>query len=118
MGFEITPDMNKEIAARVAIEGRVARKVIKAALALGYLISVHDGEEVTVSKSRDAKAIEDAMFTTDEDTLLIHIPNGKRIGNIFFVYGNDGWDVINDYSFSLESMMDPIYEWIDRNECF
>lgn len=119
MGFEISPQMSKEIATRVAVEGRIARKVIKIALQQSCLISVHDGEEITVRKSKDAKAIEAAMFTTDEDFLIIHDKDGKRIGQINFVYGNDGWDVISDYSTFLDiPIMEEVNAWIEKNECF
>jgi hypothetical protein len=28
--------------------------------------------------------------------------------------GNDGWDVINDYGVSLEPIMKPIDDWINK----
>jgi hypothetical protein len=31
-----------------------------------------------------------------------------------FVYGNDGWDVINDYSMALETIIEPITEEAER----
>ena len=30
---------------------------------------------------------------------------------VWFVYGNDGWDVVCDYTINLESIIDPIIEY-------
>jgi hypothetical protein len=29
-------------------------------------------------------------------------------------YGNDGWDVISDYGLSLEAILKPVMEYVDR----
>lgn len=75
----------------------------------GFLLGVNDGEEVTVKWSRNIKAIQKALFTTDEDYLYVYTDadqddplNVERDERpdywVRFVYGNDGWDVISDYS--------------------
>ena len=56
---------------RQKVEREIAVAVIKALLAAGYSLGVNDGEETTIHHSTDAKAIENAMFTTDEDWLLV-----------------------------------------------
>lgn len=91
------------------IEKLIAREVIKTLLAAGKTLSVFDGEEVTLKRSTDQTAIEAAMFTTDEDYLLIDGPSmSQNKGWVRFIYGNDGWDVINDYSTNLEPILGPI----------
>jgi len=81
------------------------KRVIADALTAGYTLDVHDGEEVTIKDSTDAAAIFSAMRTTDEDFLRFN-RGGKSAGWVFFVYGNEGWDVVNDYTTNLESVME------------
>ena len=97
-------------ATRQLIEREIAEAVIKSAIAAGYSLGVHDGEEITIHHSTDAAAILAAMFTTDEDRLFVYKqdgPQGKRdwFGWALFIYGNDGWDVVNDYTANLDPIM-------------
>lgn len=100
----------RDLAARFRRERRMAVATIAAALARGYSISVFDCEETTVFQSTDAIAILSAMFTTDDDRLTLYRADGSRVGWFWFVYGNDGWDVISDYSVSPETT--EIYETV------
>lgn len=102
---------------RQAIEKQIANRVIKDFLAAGFVISVNDGEEITLAHCDKPRKIAGAMFTTDEDYLIIHAKDGesfKRKGWVRFIYGNDGWDVVSDYSTSLEEWMAPINNWSDK----
>lgn len=103
------------IETRQKIERAIAVKVIDAALDSGYTVSVDDGEAVTVKESTDKEEILGAMFTTDEDYLYIHRPEGDK-AFVRFVYGNDGYDVIADNSCSLEEMLKPATELADKIE--
>ena len=98
--MELSPQVKK----RQNIERRVIRALVKTALADGCSISVYDGEAYPLKKSTSLKDIMAAIMSTDEDHLNIW-KDGKRIGSVFLVYGNDGYDVINDYSVSLEYLM-------------
>jgi hypothetical protein len=44
------------------------------------------------------------MFKTDQEHIRVFRDN-EQIGWVFFVYGNDGWDVVNDYTTNLEFIM-------------
>jgi hypothetical protein len=91
---------------RQKIERAIIERIVTDAISVGYAISVNDGEETTLRRSRDTSAIMAAMMTTDEDRLLIHRPSAERyFGWVYLVYGNDGWDVVNDYTTNLESLM-------------
>lgn len=84
-------------------EARVARKLVRAALRDGWLISVNDGYETTVSRSRKPREIFDALCSTGEDVLTIHRTDdgGLRRGGFFYlVYGNaeNGEELISDYT--------------------
>jgi len=91
---------------RQEVERKIAKALIVDALKAGYVISVDNGSDEESAKFDDVKSTLDAMFATDEERLYMWNPtNCKRIGWVFFVYGNDGWDVISDYTMNLEPIM-------------
>lgn len=99
------------------IEKAIAKATIKALLDAGYVISVDDGEEITVKRSIGSIKILNAMFTTDEDILHVEMPGTLvESGWVKFIYGNDGYDVISDYTTNLEEMLKPVSELADRIE--
>ena len=81
-------------------EARAARKLIKAALARELSVSVNDGEETTIKRSRKYREIVDALCTTGEDYLIVYAPTGDRVGSFYLVYGNaaDGSELIADHT--------------------
>lgn len=81
-------------------EARVARKLIKAALARELSISVNDGEETTVRRSRNYREIVDALATTGENYLSMYAPTSDRVGTFTLIYGNDesGEELIADHT--------------------
>ena len=92
---------------RQNIERMIAHQVIDSLLEAGYLLGVNDGEETTVHNSRDAKAVKAALMTTDEDYIFVYIKGDDKKDVrpqywVRLIYGNDGWDVINDYHVHLE----------------
>ena len=98
---------------RQKIERNIVELVVRSAIEAGYELSVDDGEEITLKRSRDRAAIMNALFTTDEDRLWFSRPGDASIkgspkmyhGWVFFVYGNDGHYVINDYTTNLENVL-------------
>lgn len=84
--------------------------VLTAAQALldaGYSLGVYDGEEIVVHHSTDIHKIHEALFNTDEDYLFVYIKGDNEKDTrpqywVKCVYGNDGWDVISDYTTKLE----------------
>jgi hypothetical protein len=100
---------------RQEIERQIAQKVIADALAAGYALDVFDSEEYAIEKSTDADAILEAMFTTDDDRLFFH-KDGKRVGWVWFIYGENGWDVINDYTVNLEDVLKGASELSEQME--
>jgi hypothetical protein len=96
---------------RLKIEEKIVKRVIRDMLAAGFKISVHDGEEIVLQPSTDAEVIAAAMFSTDDDRLICTKDDVR--GFVQFIYGNDGVDVINDYSISLGGVMQRIARWIE-----
>jgi hypothetical protein len=95
---------NDAVRKRQAMEVAIVKKIVGDALKAGYTLSVDDGgDELAVYRSRERRAILNALINTDEDRLILErfdCKTGARIesGWVRLVYGNDGWDVINDYS--------------------
>lgn len=81
-------------------ERRTATRLVAAALAAGYTVSVYDGEEYTVKRSRKSKEILEALATTGEDALVIRDSAGERLGVLSLIWGNNpsGDELISDHS--------------------
>ena len=79
-----------------ATEARIARKIVKDALANGWSISVYDGEEWTLMRSAKQIEILEAMCSTDMDTLRFH-DGYEAIGSVLLIWGNDE-DIVSDYT--------------------
>lgn len=91
---------------RQEVEQKIAKALIVSALKAGYVISVDNGDDEESRKFDCVSFVLKAMFQTDEEHLHMWNPtNGQRVGWVFFVYGNDGWDVISDYTVNLEPIM-------------
>ena len=80
-------------------------RLCKIILKHGYSITVNDGEEDVVSKSKNMADIRAALYSTDEDYLYVY-KEGKRtqVGCIYLVYDNspDGSEVVCDHSTTKE----------------
>jgi hypothetical protein len=94
--------MNPSI--RMGIEQQIIRRAVIDILGEGYNISLYDGGEFTVKRSIDLDLILNATQTTDGDMLKVY-DGDELIGTVTLIYGNDGHDVIADYSLSLEEVL-------------
>lgn len=81
-------------------EARIARKLVGEMLARGLTVSVYDGEETTLARSKDRRAILAAMGTTGSDTLTARNESGERVASFMLIYGNadDGSEIVADHS--------------------
>lgn len=95
-------------------EAMVIRKLLTIALERGLSVSVNDGEEWTVRRSRDFATVFSALRTTDEDRLRFW-DGDKQEGDVRLIYGNSGWDVIADYSVGgdVEDLMIEVSRYAD-----
>lgn len=103
---------------RVKIERRIVRSLVSEFLAQGFYLAVDDGERMT-PKTRDTEVIFDALMETDEDRLFVYREKNEegkypRIGGIFLVYGNDGWDVMSDWHTALDPFMPETLALVDK----
>lgn len=105
-----------QVSERMDMERQISIKAAECLLAAGFSVAVFDGEEVAQSPTRDMEAIKAALFSTDEDHLFAHNPDGSRFGWVRLIYGNDGWDVIADNTANLEEHLAGATELADQLE--
>jgi hypothetical protein len=103
---------------RQFIERHVIGTFVQTALARGHNISVHNGEEIVLWQSRKANEIMRALMTTDDDHLYVDATrdaDGRLalLGEVVLIYGNSGYDVINDYHMALEPLMSEVDKVVD-----
>lgn len=94
---------SQEVAQRIHVERAIVRAFVDAVLKAddAYTLRVHDGEDFATDKTRDPDAIVQAIMSTDEDRLYVYNAE-RRIGFLYLVYGNSGWDVMADYTATPE----------------
>lgn len=109
----------KQVAKRITIERRVVRRAVRALIAAGYHVAVDNGEELSCRYTQRVTDVMAAIQQTDVEWLRVGKPSaitaGKfaRVGTVALVYGNDGWDVLADYSLNLEDVLAPVNEYAD-----
>src|ERR1035441_6474009 len=82
---------------RQRIEIAIAMTFVEVALAAGYKIVGTDnggGELEDPPAAQTVGAVLDIMFKSDDDRLYVE-KDGRRAW-VWFIYGNEGWDVISD----------------------
>jgi len=103
---------------RIRLEQRIVRKTVTALLAAGYRLATDQGthdeaERRPETPTADRDTILAEMMETDDEFLLCYLGDETRPRWVRFVYGSDGYDVINDYTTSLETVLAPIHAYCD-----
>ncbi len=83
------------------IERVIAKRLVTDLIRAGYTLSVNDGEETTLARSTDRRAVFAALATTGEDYLYAHTDPDSVFGWVRLIWGN-GPDLISDYSVNLD----------------
>lgn len=107
-----------KIERRQEIERRIVRRFVKDALKAGNRLGVsldrgYDAEDGMLLGSTDVKKIMDEAFAGDEAHIFVQPKDGPTVedgavvscGWVYIVLGNDGWDVISDYTTNLEDLL-------------
>lgn len=107
-------EIENSIKARIVIERAVIRHAVSAFIAAGCTVTVdYGGEEGQgVASSTDLGAIMKAIGACDEEWLHVR-KDGKALGTVMLVYGNDGWDVIADNHMSLEPLLEETTKYAE-----
>ena len=108
---------------RILVEKDIAKRTVKALTAAQFVLGVSNGEDTYsfppysphVGFQAYVDSILDKMGETDEELLEVFTQEDhtRRVGWVWFVYGNDGWDVISDYSLNLEDVLKPVNDYAD-----
>ena len=69
---------------KTSLDEQIANALVDNAVNDGFLISVNDGEETVVNRSRNISEITKAMFSTDMDTLTLNVEE-RRVGMITLI---------------------------------
>lgn len=116
---------------RLDIERRIRNKTVDVLIDAGYYLTVDDGEGTPVVRSKIKQEVKNNMGGVDEETLRVYKLNPEYdaskpsrennrqhlcVGWIFFVYGNDGYDCINDHTTNLEEVLKPVTEYASKQE--
>lgn len=109
------------------IEKRIVRRFVKDAIAKGYRLGVslergYDVEDMLLGSS-DVEKIMAEAFAGDEAHIFVQPGEGELVtgdgqvvseGWVFIVLGNDGYDVISDYTVNLESLLTNANQLAER----
>jgi hypothetical protein len=94
---------------RQEVERKIIHQVVDSLLEAGFSISIDNGDNngnvYELEASRSRRAIRAALYQTDDERIYAIDAKGRTFGWVYFVYGNDGWDVISDYTVNLEKFI-------------
>lgn len=83
--------------------------IIRAVKAAGWVLDyVYDSEDNVAVENREDMAL-DAIFAVDEAFLHVNRTGGLT-GWVYFVLGNEPFEVAADYTINLEPALGPLYE--------
>ena len=107
---------------RQRVEHEIVERFIDDAIHAGYRLAVslergYDLEEMLIG-SRDREKIIEASFSGDDAHVFVQSPKGPTVDNgrvvcdgwVYLVFGNDGWDVISDFTMNIESLLTGAFE--------
>lgn len=100
---------------RALMELRIVRRVVRDLKAAGYdlFLDVADNEPPMEINTKTEKIAE--LFQLDDAVVFVH--KGQRsAGWVRFVFGNDGYDVVCDYTTNLEEDLKGASELADKIE--
>lgn len=97
---------------RIAVEREILLRTVDALLAAGYALQTFDTESHRPEQPTLDKALVVKELMEVDDEYLIAEKDGVR-AYVRFIYGSDGYDVINDYTVNLEDVLKPINEYAD-----
>lgn len=114
-----------KIQERIVMERAVVRHAVKEIFAYGpdYLVRVHNGDDFACTHTRDLRVVMEAIMQTDEEHIYVYKKTGAlakrgfpltKIGWMFLVYGNAGWEVICDHTLTLGEMLRETDKYTDK----
>lgn len=106
---KLIEECDRSVKHRCSLELQVARKTIATLREAGFDLMADNGEDKPTAGTDDH--LIESLFACDQGHLLV---NGNGLsGWVFFVFGNDGWDAISDYTTNLEQWIAPVMEFAE-----
>lgn len=96
--------MGLSVKRRREIERAIVARIINLALQKGYFVTINNGgDDDEIRASTDQIELNRRIMASDEDVMSFQVGvdssgSEAHLGFIHFVYGNDGYDVISDYT--------------------
>ena len=105
---------------RRGVEAAITKLVIQLLIDQSYKLSVHDGDDEGKITNDKQSLFEDCMGL-DEAHLYVYPPSAvkkkgadaKAIGWVYLVYGNDGYDLISDYTTNLDDALKAAFTFAE-----
>lgn len=109
---------------RIAVEQDIVTRTVDALLAAGYALTTDEGDHRfygPCAPSRDRATILSTLREVDDEHLGVFDSAEANVtplivqplGWVRFVYGNDGYDVISDYTTNLEEVLSPVNDYAE-----
>ncbi len=111
---EIIMKHDKGCRHRASMELKIVNCILTCAEKAGYELSIPDYEE-DIEGEEYKKDIKAALFNLDDACLVFHKDN-KRVGWVYLVFGNSGYDLINDYPLKMEEFLQEANDLADKLE--
>jgi len=99
---------------RAHLELQIVRKTIRTLKAQGFNLAIDDSDEEPTEVGNELAALK-LIFDLDECYLIVSKAGVNR-GWVRFVRGNDGWDVICDYTVNLEAALREVNAFAEKLE--
>lgn len=97
------------------MERRIVKAVVYSLTRAGFQLQTDDGEEKSCWLT-DPELVLSLCFGVDDLWLIARRSSDGKRGWVRLVYGNDGWDVLSDYTVNLETELGPANRLSDRLE--
>lgn len=102
-----------EVRIRLGVEYAIVKKTVDILLGAGFTLYCYhaNGEIIQIPSSSENSMAE--LFAHDE--VRLYVRDGIRyVGWVFFVFGNNGYDVINDHTTNLGGILKPVDKYADQ----
>ena len=113
------------VCTRIAVEQELVETVASVLISAGKTLNIYEGdnEHRLTDYTSDLEVILKELMQCDEDLLEVQWVEWvedfalkqatlvEKNGWVRFVYGNDGWDVICDYTMNLDDLLEPVCEY-------
>lgn len=107
---------------RTAVEAKIVRELLNCLTKSFQVVSAVEHDKLH-PKTTDVDQAFSAIFPAESDGTVFPVADevviyvyqeGKRYGHVLLVFGNDGYDVIADYTTCLESVLRPAAECAEK----